>query len=58
MKPTTKEQADKLLKYLGGDWDITVCSECGTPIVVEYMTGEPQTCRQLACVYSVLKGEL
>lgn len=54
----TPQEADKLLAYLGGDWDITTCSECREPIVVEVMTGEPQTCTRLKCVYSTLKGEL
>ena len=57
-KTTTQLQAEWLLDYLGGDWDITVCSECGKYIVVEFCTGEPQTCQQLACVYSALKDEL
>ena len=53
-----KEKADKLLKYLGGDWDVTVCSECGEPILTECMTGEPQTCQRLECAYQTLKGVL
>ena len=48
----------QILKYLGREWDVTTCSECGEPIVVENNTGEPQTCMRLDCVYQVIKEQL
>ena len=55
MKP---KDLDKLLEYLGGDWDVIACCECGELIVVEINTGEPQTCNRISCVYKLMKDEL
>jgi hypothetical protein len=55
---TQIDKADRILKYLGGDWDVVVCNQCGTEIVVETNDGLPQTCNRVDCVYQELKNEI
>lgn len=55
---TNDEKAEKVLNYLKGDYDVMDCEVCGEPIVVSVMTGEPQCCQRLECVYTTLVDQL